>query len=515
MSNLFNPDEGRSPSSDPPKRRFVYTLPLLLITALGALLWWISDGHWGQQLRVSSFRARLVPPSAMDRFLAEEKHTPENSNNAMNASSGASLAVRDQEGDDPQGSVLFQAAGWLKASPYATMVTALSSGVVSKLHVEEGQAIKKGQLLAELDDADAKIAVSKAKAKLEIQEQKILRSQSQLKEWQAGLGEQQAMVDVANIRMNSEKASLTKWENSSEGISELLLDERRRRFDELQAAWLSSKARLMQWQWKIKTGEQELQLAQKERELRSIEWEDAKLQWQRTKIYAPFDGIIEDLYARVGRKQMLGSDNPLSTTVAKMYAQGDLLADIDVPLMDVFKVHKNQRVWLSIEGLDQNLKGVVRQKAGEADPQKNTLRVRVQLLNAPTSVRPGMLTQAKFMGKAATMDSKLSSPSSPPREDLVLLPKQALLQGRVLIIDEDNRLLWQELEFQNSPHKDYLWIRSGLYPGQRVVANPKREYANGQRVKWQDITWGKEGLEKANPSHGDQASPKQQMEMKP
>src|SRR5688572_19592339 len=58
-----------------------------------------------------------------------------------------------------EGSPLFQAAGWVEPRPTPVMASALVEGVVEKMLVIEGQDVKAGEPLAQLFDADARLAL--------------------------------------------------------------------------------------------------------------------------------------------------------------------------------------------------------------------------------------------------------------------------------------------------------------------------------------------------------------------
>lgn len=70
-----------------------------------------------------------------------------------------------------------QAAGWLEAEPFYTAATALADGVVAEMLILEGDAVRKGQILARLVDDDAKLRVARAQA--ELLRSKASRAQAQ------------------------------------------------------------------------------------------------------------------------------------------------------------------------------------------------------------------------------------------------------------------------------------------------------------------------------------------------
>src|SRR5688572_7788966 len=63
------------------------------------------------------------------------------------------------------GGMLFQASGWIEPDPLPVKATALIDGVIDAVHVLEGQAVKQGDPLATLVDADARLALAAAENK--------------------------------------------------------------------------------------------------------------------------------------------------------------------------------------------------------------------------------------------------------------------------------------------------------------------------------------------------------------
>ena len=63
---------------------------------------------------------------------------------------------------DFSGAMLFQAAGWLEPDPLPIRATALTDGVIENVHVLEGQKVTRGELIAELIEEDAELALRAA-----------------------------------------------------------------------------------------------------------------------------------------------------------------------------------------------------------------------------------------------------------------------------------------------------------------------------------------------------------------
>ncbi|MEZ0386259.1 MAG: biotin/lipoyl-binding protein, partial [Verrucomicrobium sp.] len=76
--------------------------------------------------------------------------------------------------------MLFQAGGWVEPDPLPIHAVALTDGVIEKVYVLEGQEVRKGQIIAELIDEDAQLALravtqslAEASASTQLQEVQI------------------------------------------------------------------------------------------------------------------------------------------------------------------------------------------------------------------------------------------------------------------------------------------------------------------------------------------------------
>ena len=122
-----------------------------------------------------------------------------------------------------------QAPGWIEPDPYRVAVTALADGVVSRIHVLEGQSVTAGQLVAELVPEDARLALQQA---------------------QARLATDKAELDVARAQL---AAATTDWDQPVErdrqvASTEAALDEAIAELAQLPAMIRRSEALLRRWQ---------------------------------------------------------------------------------------------------------------------------------------------------------------------------------------------------------------------------------------------------------------------------
>src|SRR5688500_17194471 len=80
-----------------------------------------------------------------------------------------------------------QAPGWVEPDPYAISVSALTDGVVKEVLVLEGDAVKAGDVVLRMIDDDAKLALARTGAEVEIREGEVAAAKAALeaaqREW--------------------------------------------------------------------------------------------------------------------------------------------------------------------------------------------------------------------------------------------------------------------------------------------------------------------------------------------
>ena len=442
MSNLFN--SNTTSNIKPPRRVLIWLIPLILIILMAVLL-------------LASDWQSLLPQKEVDVARARIGE--------------ASVATKE-------GETLFQAAGWIQPDPYSTRITALISGVVKKIHVIDGQYVKKGQLLVELDDDDLKLKLANEKAKLnelildkKERELTVTKKNALLK--QVLCHEETAKAAAKRIKhkadsYRSAKDALPVFETEQ---AELEYEEQLKKI----AEFISAKEIL---EAEIALAKNTVQAAEAKIKTQKTIIEKVELDLSRTKIYSTAEGIIDHFHARVGRKQMLGSDNDKSTTVASVFNPKKIQVLVDVPLVDIPKVKIGQKTEIHTEILKKPLKGVVTILNGQADYQKNTLQVRVSIPDGHPDLRPEMIAQVKFLSDAPPKKAKENKVSG------VFIKKESIQDGsHVWIVDSRMQVIKKSVSLGNSENDGWVLVTSGINAGEKVIVSPAADIKEGLSVK--------------------------------
>lgn len=89
-------------------------------------------------------------------------------------------------------------------------VGALTSGTVKAIHVQSGQQVRQGEVLVELDDSDARIALAQTEAALAKAVRDARGLAGSVRAAQAGVARQRSDVDVAHAQLQAAQATLNK-----------------------------------------------------------------------------------------------------------------------------------------------------------------------------------------------------------------------------------------------------------------------------------------------------------------
>jgi HlyD family secretion protein len=443
------------------KPAWVFVVPVLVLLGLTLIF-----GY--------AFRDRLLPGVPVEVFVAV----------------GLPEATKDTVGISGSGGesqLLFQASGWIEPDPLPIRVTTLYSGVTRAVHVLEGQAVTNGQPIVSLVDDDIRLAVRKAEARAS--EAKAVRAalEAELKLAQARQVTASRKEEADEARLAVEDDHLRRLSGLKEGT----VPEQERVQAELQqkqqiAVVAAAAAVVAEWRAEEERIAKQITVQQQLIAVAEVELAEAQLADSRTQIKSPVEGVVLRLLATPGKRLMLNMDRPDASTAAILYEAGKLQSRVDVPLADAGKLVVGQNVRISCSLLpDQKFTGTVTRIVGEADLQRNTLQAKVRIADPDPRLRPEMLCRAEFFGTA----NGASAPSSSSGTLTVFVPKDVIRNQKgndaeVWKLSADTRhALRQAVTLAPGERDGHVAVRTGLFPGDRVIVNPPAQLKDGARVR--------------------------------
>jgi multidrug efflux pump subunit AcrA (membrane-fusion protein) len=189
-------------------------------------------------------------------------------------------------------------------------------------------------------------------------------------------------------------------------------------------------------------------------------------------IKAPFDGVVSRRYADPGDAALPGQPvfavaDPQDTWVTA------LVDDIDVA-----KVEQGQEVEILLPSyLGRSVRGRISRVGAAAVPRTQlgvggkVIRTRVELLEADTTLRPGMEVDVKAEAVIA--------------RDALLIPADAVVEdesGRWVYVARGDRVHRTEVKLGANNYVE-AQVVEGLKAGELVVVGPKEQLRDGMRVR--------------------------------
>ncbi len=266
-------------------------------------------------------------------------------------------------------------------------VKSKASGIVKKLHVEYGDRVKKGQLLAQLDKIEIEAQVEQSRAAL-------LAAEANLKGSEADF--QRAKVDAEGPDVPLLKRAYDRnLEMQRSGVvSQSALDDAEK--DYRMAVNKQSVARAQMTVLQAKIAQSQAQVAEDQANLKQLEE-----QLSYTDIVSPIDGIVLSRDVEVGDAVssilVLGSSATLVMTigdVSKVYVKGK------VDESDIGRVYMGQPARIKVESFkDKTFNGVVNKISpmGVEKDNVTTFEVRVSIDNATGELKAEMTANAEII----------------------------------------------------------------------------------------------------------------------
>lgn len=392
---IERPAGGAGPA---PARRFLWFLGLVGLTlALLALLYFFGPLRPAQEVTVVA-AARLYPAQAY---------------------------------------TVLNASGYVVAQRKAA-VSSKSTGRLAYLGVEEGSRVKKGQILASLENEDLVAARNQAAA--------------QVKEAEAELASAQAELTDAHLQYTRYKTLVTQ-----DLISRQDYDAAEARYYKARAAVQSARAR-------IRTAQAGLANAQ------------AALEYSY--IRSPFDGVVTTKYADVGEVVApFGAAANARAAVVTLADLESLMVEADVAESNLDKVSQGQPCEIALDAIpDRRFRGEVHMIVPTADRAKATVLTKVKFLETDPRILPEMSAKVAFLSRP------LKPGEDRPR---LLVPQKALTtrNGQLVALVVDGRRV-KEVQVTVGPTLgELVEVTAGLKEGDRVVLNPPASLQGGDRVR--------------------------------
>lgn len=321
------------------------------------------------------------------------------------------------------------------------------TGVIKSLNVEEGKHVKEGEMLVELDDKEYRLELERAEASR-------LGALSEL------LVEKQ-FSELEEKPLPSEIQRVQKAKKDFEQARDLF---RKGLISQRDFENASSQYELTM----IESGEMkdEILAARKGLPQAEVEVKRAKINLEKTKIKAPFSGIITDL--DISPQEHLTSGRELFTLVN--ISQIQIHAKVLESEIGRMRVGREVEIKFSAYP-DKIFKGKTRAISPIINPTDKTCNVVIDVANPKEEIKPGMHAEVDIPAEI--------------HKNKLLIPQKAILvtAGRKLaFVVEEDLAKWRYLEV-GLENEDYAEVLDGVKEGELVIIEGHFTLAHDTKVR--------------------------------
>lgn len=329
-------------------------------------------------------------------------------------------------------------------NPLSTVsVGSQASGRIAEIYVDYNSVVKKGQLLALIDQENAKATVQQREAALDI-------------------AKAQVAVEENNIKYYKKALNRISKLNASKYSTEKDLEAAERDYDNSVAQLALEQAQVKQAQASLNSAQTELSY---------------------TEIKAPVDGIVISKSVEVGQTVAASFETPEIFSVAEDLTQMQIEAS--VVEADIAKVKEGQQVRFTVDSYaDDYFYGTVTQVRNEAITTSNvvTYTVVIGIDNTDLKLKPGMTANVEII----TAEEK----------GVMLVPNQAL---RFYIDDSDKAKRYKDrgvwiikngrpervtVKIGVSDDDNTQILESSLKIGDEVIVSKETSAADAKKMKF-------------------------------
>lgn len=385
--------------SGPPTWVWILGIGLLLLVAAGGGAWW---------------------------FLATQRPVP------------VQTAVVRANGQASGAAAVLQATGYVTARRSAT-VSAQITGTLTAVLIDEGFKVKKGQVLARLEDSGLRATLAATEAQVRAAEATVAQLRAQLA---------QAEADA-------------------------------RRQAELNASGMSTRQAQEQTATAVRALAAQVEAARRQVDAAQAQARQAQVNFDYATVRAPFDGVVTARAAQVGEiiSPLSAGGGFTRTGVGTIVDMDSLEVSVDVNEAYIAQVKADMPCEAVLDAYpDWRIPAHVLAVIPSADRGKATVKVRVALEQKDERVVPDMGVRVSFLSAAA-------KPQAAPQPG-VLVPPEAVVSHegvQQVFVASEGQARSRAVKLGADVGKFRL-VTEGLKAGEAVVLSPPAELKQGSAI---------------------------------
>jgi len=334
---------------------------------------------------------------------------------------------------------LLNASGYVTPRQRATIAAKITARV-NEIYVDEGLQVEPGQVLARLDDSDARARLTSAMAERDATA--------------ATLGDLRVNLDNAEREL---KRVDELWERKL--VAEQTRDQARMAVDSLKARLVVAREQVSVAEARVKVAQQDL---------------------DNCTVRAPFGGIVVSKDAQRGEmvSPVSAGGGFTRTGIATIVDMASLEIEVDVNESYIARVKTGQPVTAVLDAYpDWQIPAKVRTVIPTADRQKATVKVRATFDRLDPRILPDMGVKVTFLGEERSVPTEAAG--------RVLVSRAALVEDggtTAVFVHREGRVERRAVRLGQVRGNEHEVV-AGLSDGDQVVTTGAKQLRDGQSVR--------------------------------
>ena len=332
---------------------------------------------------------------------------------------------------------ILNASGYVVAERKAAVASKVTGRLV-KLTVEEGSHVKRGQIIARLENDDVVASRNQVKANLNVAKHQLGVSNAELTE------------ATLSFQRNKELFE-------EQYISKAVYDAAEARYKKARAAMSAAEAQL---------------------NAADAALEAAEVAVEYTMIRAPFDGVVLTKNADVGDiVAPVSGAAEAKAAVVTMADMDSLQVEVDVAESNISLVKSGQPCEIQLDAIpDERFRGFVHMVVPTADRTKATVLVKIGFQQKDERILPEMSAKVAFLSREITNNEE--QPITAVKKEALVSKDNETFMFRV----EDNTVSKMPVSV-GKEFGEMIEIHNGIKAGEQVVLAPPLNMRNGTKIK--------------------------------
>ncbi len=371
--------------------------------------------------------------------------------------------------------VVLSASGYIVAH-HKINVNSKVTGRVASISVEKGDHVTEGQVLVRLEDEEFRAQVEQARGAAEAAKAALAALENGSRPEEVERAQHDLDQARANAARNKVTLDRTRGLVADGVLSKQALDDAQAQYDasQQQANSLDRTATLS------KIGPRKEDIARARGQLMqaqgTLAYQESQL--AATLIRAPVSGTILERTAEKGELitaqfASAAEGGPVGSVVALADLK-DIQVELDIAQDDFSKLSAKQKGSVSVDAFpDRKYDGVIAEISPEANRQKATVQVKVQILNPDSFLRPEMNSTVRFLAEDV---GKVN--------DGVFVPSTAVRtsgSNKIVYVLEGGKAHAHTVTIASNRAGGYLV--TGLSDGAQIITNAPATLKDGDVVK--------------------------------